>query len=244
MNDSFKAQPLKMADAGSAPKPVAASVARIRFLSYVRATRTRWQGFCDEHRSLRPLLQTDDVRKLVAVLDRHGRKRAEEAFNMPVELVLEILSYALPPAYDFARTTGDEYKNPDGSFHSLGNCSPMRGRCLQRALLVNSAMYFLVCENEAVKNPGNFAQVPRDAPYPSTKKPRRGAAGRPIPRVNGRPVIAAAPPRRMKEGPVHFSDGDDDLLGTPTSSAKMSSSSSASSACSAPPQHGEEEAAR
>ena len=211
-----------MADDGAAvanppPKPVAASVARIRFLSYVRATKARWQEFCDAQVALRPLLQTDDVRKLVAVLDRHGRTRAEECFNMPVELVLEILSYVLPPTYNALRTHADDFKDPTtGGYHPLGGCTPLRAQCLQRALLANSAMYFLICENDHVKNPGVARRVAIALPFPQqskkkTKKPAASSKSRPIPIVNGRPVIAAAPKRPWAQQAGEASSTDTDL---------------------------------
>jgi hypothetical protein len=125
-------------------KAVSPAVAKIRFLSYVQAAQLRWEKYVTTGVPLRPLLQTADVRKLVAVLDRHGRVRAEEALKIPVELVLEIASY-LPP-----RTGG-------------GPPMLRRHRCtLDRVMLAHSTLYFLVMENDYVKNPGLYERaVPR-----------------------------------------------------------------------------------
>lgn len=153
----------------AAPAPSAA-VARIRFLSYVKAAEKRWTAYTESSRALRPLLQTDDARKLVAVLTRHGRSRAEEALPVPVELILEILSYVLPPGYAYRRTHG--WVSPQGT-RLPKYCSRARALTLHRAMLAHSSIYFLVMENDWVKNPEVapfvMAERPPKAPLTPTR---------------------------------------------------------------------------
>jgi hypothetical protein len=74
--------------------------------------------------------------KLNAVVERHGRARLEDVMSLPVELMLEILSYLSP------QVTPDELRR-----------HREKSAALHRAMLAHSAVYFLVMENEYVKNP-------------------------------------------------------------------------------------------
>jgi hypothetical protein len=124
------------------PPPLSAAKLKVRhlkLLAYLSATRERYDGFRDARCGLRPVMEAGETDKLLGAVERHRRDpQTGGGLALPLEVVIDVLSYLPPERGTFGQTK--EYN---------GNARTSIARVMQTCTL----MLFLVMENGNVLRP-------------------------------------------------------------------------------------------